>query len=499
MTIEWDETVETKRRVRMLVDGRGSPSAPAAAVWAPGFRDATIDDLRRACEAAGLTLASAQHAEDLEKLGREMAEVVAQRDEARKERDQYLQACENWRKLDAPLSEFRRVLRVGDYESTLDAARRMSREVEVCVGQLDHVMARAESARLEAYTLGRKSAEEQEAAWESERAELVAARDETDGNVRALKLRHVDVLGALGATIGETIEVAARRVVAERDAARERADKAEARSDALAAELAAIRAATGEDPTDEVLHAASMAVPQWTSYRAFRAVYNLGRDAARGEVARMREEVAAANAHAEPAYRTVKSIGEILSVEPDYEKVTDKVRDTANEVATLRDRVDGLEIDLNSAVQNSKANEVEANNLRSANRTLRDRVAELEAAPQGQPVATDEELRRVFADAEAPVRHSWAGFSAADRAGVAAVAALVRAERHACLVARAVALGCGVNLWSYEDGSKTNVRARVQVVDGNHTEEREVRPADVPATLARLLDEVEAARKAVSK
>ena len=50
--IEWDEVVETKRRVRMLVDGRGSPSAPAAAVWAPGFRDATIDDLRRACEGA---------------------------------------------------------------------------------------------------------------------------------------------------------------------------------------------------------------------------------------------------------------------------------------------------------------------------------------------------------------------------------------------------------------------------------------------------------------
>lgn len=56
MAIEWDETVETKRRVRMLVGGRGSPSAPAAAVWAPGFRDATIDDLRRACEAAGLVV-----------------------------------------------------------------------------------------------------------------------------------------------------------------------------------------------------------------------------------------------------------------------------------------------------------------------------------------------------------------------------------------------------------------------------------------------------------
>lgn len=56
MAIEWDETVDAKRRVRMLVDGRGSPSAPAAAVWAPGFRDATIDDLRRACEAVGLVV-----------------------------------------------------------------------------------------------------------------------------------------------------------------------------------------------------------------------------------------------------------------------------------------------------------------------------------------------------------------------------------------------------------------------------------------------------------
>lgn len=62
MAIEWDETVDAKRRVRMLVDGRGSPSAPAAAVWAPGFRDATIDDLRRACEAVGLVVETREEA-----------------------------------------------------------------------------------------------------------------------------------------------------------------------------------------------------------------------------------------------------------------------------------------------------------------------------------------------------------------------------------------------------------------------------------------------------
>ena len=275
---------------------------------------ATVEDLRRACEAAGLTLATAQHAEDLEKLGREMNEVVAQRDAAREERDKYFQACENWRKLDAPLSEFRRVLRVGDYESTLDAARRMSRELEVCLGQLDHVMAREKSIQLEAYALGRKSAEEQEAEWESERKELVAARE---------------AYAVLGARIGESLLGAARRVVAERDAARAirdeaiaLAEKAEAEleaarasaslvtmvgdigvrnsgdatrleailaeRDALAAELAAIRAATGEEPTDEVIaRVADLGVNEGD---ARRALYNLGRNAALGEVARMREE-----------------------------------------------------------------------------------------------------------------------------------------------------------------------------------------------------------------
>lgn len=407
---------------------------------------ATVEDLRRACEAAGLTLATAQHAEDLAKLGREMSEVVAQplqarldvarrverdvrtalcasmsectdvaarrvageRDLARAERDKYFQACENWRKLDAPLSEFRRVLRVGDYESTLDAARRMSRELEVCLGQLDHVMAREKSGQLEAYALGRKSAEEQEAEWESERKELVAQRDDAMG--------------------------------------------------------------------------------------------------------------------------------------------------TANEVATLRDRVDGLEIDLNSAVQNAKAIEVEANNLRSANRTLRARVAELEAiareaesqangmvsqriaalgvavngaadeeavspdvqvvrgdfvmtkfrerlarieaaspATQGQPVATDEELCTI---GERAFMGAYSGSTVARYAAYKAVARHVRAERPACLVARAVALNVDVRV--AEDVTGFLV-ATLDSPGVDEAIERAVPAADVPATLARLLDEVEAARKAVAK
>lgn len=82
---------------------------------------ATVEDLRRACEAAGLTLATAQHAEDLEKLGREMSELVAQRD-----------------------------------------------------GAL--------------------------------------------GNIRDLRNRHVEAYAVLGAAIGEHLDAAARRVVAERDA-----------------------------------------------------------------------------------------------------------------------------------------------------------------------------------------------------------------------------------------------------------------------------------------
>lgn len=375
------------RGVRFMSDGLNGP---------------TNEEARELLEIR-LEEAQAQHAEDLAKLGRELAGVVVQRDEARRaereydslvdsvrtalcasmsectdvaarrvagerdlaraERDKYLQGCENWSKLDAPLSEFRRVLRVGDCESTLDAARRMSRELEVCLGQLDHVMAREKSGQLEAYALGRKSAEEQEAEWESERKELVAARDETYGNMKALCDGHVEAYAVLGAKIGESLLDGARRVVAERDAAIARAERAEAaveaarsnaslvtmvgdigvrnsgdatrleailaERDALAAELAAIRAATGEEPSDDGLFKVGVTarfscsdVPN-ANLAERRALYNLGRDAAQGEVARMREAARGRDAT--------------------IETLRTQQEEQAEEVATLRDRVDGLE------------------------------------------------------------------------------------------------------------------------------------------------------------
>lgn len=370
------------RGVRFMADGLNGP---------------TNEEARELLEIR-LEEAQARHAEDLERLGREMSEFVAQplqarldvarrverdvrtalcasmsectdvaarrvageRDLARAERDRLSQACEYWRKLDAPLSEFRRVLRVGDYESTIDAARRMSRELEVCLGQLDHVMAREKSIQLEAYALGRKSAAEQEA---------------------------------------------------ERDS--------------LAAELAAIRAATGEEPSDDGLFKVGVTarlscsdVPN-ANLAERRALYNLGRDAARGEVARMREDVA----------------------------------------------------------------------------TLRARVAELEAAPQGLPVATDEELWEVGDQAW----YACTGNSTESRhAGALAVAARVRAERRALynLVERAVALGCDVRVCEDVAGWLVAIHESSDLDEGVH---RDVAASDVPATLSRLLDEVEAARKAVQR
>lgn len=95
MRIEWDESV---RRSGVL-EFRSTTEDSHGCV-----RTATVDDLRRACEAAGLTLASAQHAEDLAKLGRELAGVVVQRDEARRaEREAYrklsakIQRVDSWR------------------------------------------------------------------------------------------------------------------------------------------------------------------------------------------------------------------------------------------------------------------------------------------------------------------------------------------------------------------------------------------------------------------
>jgi hypothetical protein len=63
------------------------------------------------------------------------------------ERDMYRQGCENWSKLDAPVSEFRRVLRVCDYESTLGAARRVVAERDAAIARAERAEAAVEAAR----------------------------------------------------------------------------------------------------------------------------------------------------------------------------------------------------------------------------------------------------------------------------------------------------------------------------------------------------------------
>jgi hypothetical protein len=264
---------------------------------------------------------------------------------------------------------------------------------------------RATIAQVDAVIVNRLQGELEAAIARAEKAEAEASHLT---NVVVPNLEAGQQAWKLGA---ETAEAALKGAHGDRDMLR-------AERDALAAELAAIRAATGEEPTDEALYLASMA-PSGRSER--RALYNLGRTAAQGEVARMREEVA----------------------------------------------------------------------------TLRARVAELEAAPQGQPVATDEELADLFMHERSLLLEDQDRTGTeARRIAIRAVAARVRAERPACLVARAVALNVDVRVAEDVDGFLV---AAHEAPDLDEVVHRDVPAADVPATLARLLDEVEAARKAVTR
>ena len=103
-----------------------------------------------------------------------------------------------------------------------------------------------------------------------------------------------------------------------------------------------------------------------------------------------------------------------------------------------------------------------------------------------QDRATDEELADLYAreyDAQAHQTRDPFSKSHSDcrRAAVAAVAAHVRGER--CLIARAVAVGEGFSVTRRATGAGW----RIRMVGGPGAE---CAPADVPATLARLLGEV---------
>lgn len=319
---------------------------------ADGLNGPTNEEARELLEIR-LEEARAQHAEDMEKLGREMNEVVAQRDAAR--------ATLSTRARAASSLHFQAMELLGG--STDNDLRTAARRV---VAERDEAIARAEKA---------------EAALEAARASATL----------------VTMVGDIGVrNSGDATRLEA--ILAERDA--------------LAAELAAIRAATGEEPSDVELGdayiAAYNAAGLSSPFRAaYRALYNLGRSAALGEVARLRE-------------------------------------------AARADRV------------------------------------------------------RLFAALDTA---GWEGDDAAFVSRLASErdAAIARAERPACLVARAVALGCDVEVW--REGYEPQCTWRVTVesttpgmdVDDFVKSTHDLTAADVPATLARLLDEVEASRKVVTR
>ena len=192
-------------------------------------------------------------------------------------------------------------------------------------------------------------------------------------------------------------EEAFRNMQDDRDALALEIAKIEDQREALAAELTAIRSVKDGVPTDEELR--SVYDLGGSPLASRRALYNLGRHAVEGEVARMREELAA------------------LKAERDRLEVI--------EVEALHARVDlgAVNEGIGDAVRRIKGEVLK----------LRARVAELESktpAPHGLPVATDRELSAVFLDAERAARKAGAHFADADFAGVLAVAARVRAEPH---------------------------------------------------------------------
>lgn len=330
---------------------------------------ATVDDLRRACEAAGLELVDqswplvgdlvmeshvlssqlmraglaecdrlrAQHAEDLEKLGREMNEVVAQRDAARDS-----------------VERARELLGADRYEPLPIAARR--------------VVAERDEAR----------------ACYLACAQAVGITYETDG--RAPEAGPMDVvLGAIRAAV---------KGAAERDELRARAEKAEA-------ELEAARASAS----------------------------------------------------------LVTMVGDI------------GVRNSGD--AT---RLEAILAERDAAI--ARAEKAEA----------------LHAEAEGQIACRNELRARIAEEAYESVRDL--GLVASRAMAYAAVARHVRAERPACLVARAVALGVDVRVAEDRCGWLVGMLESAYL---DEVIERDIPAADVPATLARLLDEVEAARKGGAK
>lgn len=198
MAIEWDETVETKRRVRMLVDGRGSPSAPAAAVWAPGFRDATTDDLRRACEAAGLVVETAERAE-ADRADRTNLREAYQR--LADERDACLDALAEHVSPDAT-ADTPRMIRPSSVLAGIRSLQGRLRDARSDLREHDAALEAAEARRSSEVTgLGEQL------------AEVVAQRDDLRARLERAEAATAEALTILNAMPGDDIASAARHMM----------------------------------------------------------------------------------------------------------------------------------------------------------------------------------------------------------------------------------------------------------------------------------------------
>jgi hypothetical protein len=195
-----------------------------------------------------------------------------------------------------------------------------------------------------------------------------------------------------------------------------------------------------------------------------------GRNAAHEEVDLLREEVATLRARVAELEKVPKWVPE---VELCFGATNIEIRDAASRLRDVTSRVE----DVREVFE----------------RVIRERIGAASLpAPQGQRVATDEELLLVY---EKALVEEWgSSHKEIHRSAVLAVIEKMRAERPACLVARAVALDCDVDLMHAERPPRGWVLSFVSNGTGHRHLQSAMRGDDVLSILSQLLDEVEAAR-----
>lgn len=221
-----------------------------------------------------------------------------------------------------------------------------------------------------------------------------------------------------------------------------------------------------------------------------RAERDMYRNAAQGEVAMMREAARGRDATIE-TLRTqqeeqAEEVATLQARVAELEAIAREAESQANDMVSQKIAALGMAVN-GAADEEAVSPDVQVVRGDFVMTKFRERLARIEAAsppaPQGLPVATDEELREAYITAITGAESPAAVLPHALRA----VAARVRAERPACLVARAVALGVDVRVAEDRCGWLVGM---LESADLDEEILHNVPAADVPATLARMLGEV---------